>query len=274
MARKNNGTEYKGKELSAVARNIRKRREELGLEQRELSKRLEVSPSAVGNWETGYSKPSLDILVSVCSVLGITLYELFGLKEPSVSCNAREQKMMADYQELSEDHKIAVDNLIFNLRRAEVRAAAPDITRLICFSKQLAAGIGDPADIDDMGEPIYLYSSELIDRADYVFTVNGESMEPEYHNGDMVLVRKAPECGAIHPGEVGAFMIHNEAYIKEYQTDGLHSYNKKYSPIRAIDEYGAAFIGKVIGIIDESDMVSEHDRDRYIKANENDHQDH
>ena len=256
------------KDLNPVARNMRKRRIELGWEQKDVAKKLGVTPSTIGNWEIGYSKPSIDMLVSISNVLGITLYELFDMKEPSINFNAREQKMMSNYMELSDDHKIAVDNLIFNLRRAEARAVMPEITKLIYFNKQLAAGIGDPTDIFDDGEHIYLYSSEQIDRADYVFTVNGESMEPEYHNGDMVLVRKAPECGDIRPGEVGAFMIHNELFIKEFQRDGLYSYNKRYSPIKALDEYGAIFMGKVIGIIDESDIASEYDTERYINANE------
>lgn len=257
------------KDLNPVARNMRKRRNELGWEQKDVAKKLGVTPSTIGNWEIGYSKPSIDMLVSISNVLGITLYELFDMKEPSIDYNAREQKMMSNYQELSDDHKMAVDNLIFNLRRAEARAVMPDITKLIYFNKQLAAGIGDPTDILDEGEPIYLYSSELIDRADYVFTVNGESMEPEYHNGDMVLVRKAPECGDIRPGEVGAFMIHNETYIKEYQKDGLHSYNRKYPTMKALDDYGAIFMGKVIGIIDESDFASAHDTEKYINSYEN-----
>lgn len=161
--------------------------------------------------------------------------------------------MMSNYSELSDDHKIAVDNLIYNLRRAEARAVMPKITKLTYFHKHLAAGVGDPADIYDAGEPMYLYSTELIDRANYEFTVGGESMEPEYHSGDMVLVRKAPECGDIRPGEVGAFMIHNETFI-----------------IKGLDEYGAVFMGKVIGLIDEGDIASDHDTERYINAYEND----
>ena len=260
----------KEKEINAVARNIRRRREELGWEQKDLSSKLGVAPNTICNWEKGYSKPSIDMLAPLSNILGITLYELFDMKEPSIEYSAREQKLMSNYNDLSDDHKIAVDNLIYNLRRAEARAVMPEITKLLYFHKRLAAGVGDATDIYDSGEPMYLYSSDLIDRADYVFSVSGESMEPEYHNGDMVLVVKAPDCGDIRPGEVGAFMIHNETYIKEYQRDGLHSYNKKYSTIKGLDEYGAVFMGKVIGIIDEGDIASEYDTERYINAYEDD----
>ena len=277
MARKKNNEERakviqitSKKEVNSIARNIRKKREELGWEQKDLANKLGVAPTTICNWETGYSKPSVEMLAPLSNILGITLYRLFDMKEPSIGYSAREQKMMSNYSELSDDHKIAVDNLIYNLRRAEARAVMPKITKLTYFHKHLAAGVGDPTDIYDAGEPMYLYSTELIDRADYVFTVGGESMEPEYHNGDMVLVRKAPECGDIRPCEVGAFMIHNETFIKEYQKDGLHSYNKKYSTIKGLDEYGAVFMGKVIGLIDEGDIASDYDTERYINAYEND----
>ena len=257
------------KEVNAIARNIRKRREELGWEQKDLASKLGVGPTTICNWEKGYSKPSIEMLSPLSNILGITIYGLLDIKEPSIEYSAREQKMISDYNDLSADHKFAVDNLIFNLRRAEARAVMPEITKLIYFNRQLAAGIGTPTDILDEGEPIYLYSSELVERADYVFTVNGESMEPEYQSGDMVLVKKAPDCCDIRPGEVGAFMIHNEIYIKEYQRDGLYSYNKKYPPIKALDEYGAIFMGKVIGIIDEGDIASEYDTEKYIEKYEN-----
>ena len=74
----------KGKEISVVSRSIRRYREQIGMEQKELARRLDIPASAVSNWETGFAKPNIDILVSVCSVLGITLYDLFGLDDPLV----------------------------------------------------------------------------------------------------------------------------------------------------------------------------------------------
>ena len=65
----------------------------------------------------------------------------------------------------------------------------------------------------------------------------------------MVLVRSFPDCGDIQPGEVGAFIIGNEAYIKEYQKDGLHSFNSAYKTMKFTDEDKVFFIGKVVGTL-------------------------
>ena len=256
-----------GKELSVISKNIRKFREQIGMEQKELSIELGMSESTVGNWERGYSKPTLDVLLPLCKILGITLYDLFGVNDPVMKYSAGEQMLMSDYRELSMYHKEAVKNLIGNLRKAEVMEDIPEITMLTYFSRQLAAGVGDPTDLYDEGNPMYFYSSELFDKADFVFTVNGESMEPDYHNGDMVLIQKFPECGDLNPGEIGAFMIGNEAYIKEFQPDGLHSLNPKFNTMKFTQEDKVYLIGRVIGIVDNSDIASAYDVDRYEKAN-------
>ena len=122
----------------------------------------------------------------------------------------------------------------------------PPITKLIKFQKQLAAGFDVSADFDDEGEDIYLYSSEEVDSADCVFTVSGNSMEPEYYDGDLVLVRRYP-----------GFMIGNETYIKEYQKDGLHSYNEDYDTMHFNSDEHVILIGKVMGIVEEKDLASD-----------------
>ena len=256
----------KGREITVVSRNIRRYREGLCMEQKEFARLLGVPTSTISNWETGFSKPTLNVIVPVCKVLGITLYELFGLDDPLMKFTAREQLLVSKYHDLTDGHKYAVDQLVDSLGLAEVMDEAPDLTKLIYFDRQLAAGIGDPTDFDDDGEPIFLYSSEIVDTADYVFTVNGDSMEPVYHNDDIVLVKRFPECGDIQPGEVGAFIIGNEAYIKKYQRDGLHSYNEKYDTMKFTDEDKVYFIGKVVGVLDEGDIASESDIEKYTSA--------
>ncbi|MBR3268137.1 MAG: S24 family peptidase, partial [Oscillospiraceae bacterium] len=42
-------------------------------------------------------------------------------------------------------------------------------------------------------------------------------MEPEFHNGDKVLVQRFPNFPQLEPGDIGAFITGNETYIKEYQ---------------------------------------------------------
>lgn len=60
-----------------VGRRLRAHREERQLSLRELARRLEISPSAISQIETGKSRPSVSTLYAIVSELGMSLDELF-----------------------------------------------------------------------------------------------------------------------------------------------------------------------------------------------------
>jgi transcriptional regulator with XRE-family HTH domain len=61
-----------------VPQRLRDAREASGLSLRQLARRLDISPSALSQIETGKSRPSVRTLYAVVSELGISLDELFG----------------------------------------------------------------------------------------------------------------------------------------------------------------------------------------------------
>ena len=61
-----------------VGQRLRSRREEARLSLRELARRLNISPSAISQIETGKSRPSVSTLYAIVSELGMSLDELFG----------------------------------------------------------------------------------------------------------------------------------------------------------------------------------------------------
>ena len=77
---------------------------------------------------------------------------------------------------------------------------------------------------------------------DFAIGVNGDSMEPTYHDGDTLLIKKQSE---ICVGEIGIFMINGEAFVKELGDGVLISHNKKYKSIDITSD--TRCIGKVIG---------------------------
>ena len=81
----------------------------------------------------------------------------------------------------------------------------------------------------------------------------------------MVLVKRISDSGDLAPGDIGAFMIGNETYIKEYQPDGLHSRNPAY-PVMCFSEYESVYlIGHVISILNKEDVAREEDVERYAE---------
>ena len=265
------GKTVKKPALPVVCERVRFFRERMGIEQKELAKMIGVTGNAVSNWENGRGRPDLNLIPELCEALHITMYDLFGLKDPTEQYTVGEQMHIEQYRELTPGHRTAVDQLVDTLIRVQVAENAPLLRRLTYYSRSLAAGFGDPTEFEDEGEPIWLYASREVDRADCVFTVNGNSMEPAYHDGDMVLVSRIPDAPDLQPGEVGAFITGNETYIKVYQEDGLHSLNPDYKPIHFNETDRVYLIGRVTGILDPGQVASESDVNKYQMLHPEDH---
>ena len=248
-----------------ICDRIRHYREKLGIEQKALAAMVGVTANAVSNWERGRARPDVNLLPNICEALQITLYQLYDLDDPSGSYSAAEERFMDDYRQLTSGNRYAVSVLTQALLKVQQAESSRAIRKLTLFERPPAAGVGDPNEFEDSGVPIYVYDDSLTQRADCVFIVNGDSMEPDYPDGCRVLVERISDSGELAPGDIGAFMIDNETYIKEYQPDGLHSRNPSY-PVMSFSEFEHVYlIGRVIGVLSKSDVAQPSDVEKYIE---------
>ena len=248
-----------------ICDRIRHYREKLGIEQKALAAMVGVTANAVSNWERGRARPDVNLLPNICEALQITLYQLYDLDDPSGSYSAAEERFMDDYRQLASGNRYAVSVLTQALLKVQQAESSRAIRKLTLFERPLAAGVGDPNEFEDSGVPIYVYDDSLTQRADCVFIVNGDSMESDYPDGCRVLVERISDSGELAPGDIGAFMIDNETYIKEYQPDGLHSRNPSY-PVMSFSEFEHVYlIGRVIGVLSKSDVAQPSDVEKYIE---------
>jgi phage repressor protein C with HTH and peptisase S24 domain len=86
----------------------------------------------------------------------------------------------------------------------------------------------------------------VTDRADYAVRVSGDSMEPRFFNGDIVIVES---CREIPEGKVGIFLYNGESYIKKFGGDRLISVNQKYPDIVFGENDDIRCLGLVLGTI-------------------------
>ena len=243
--------------LPLICGQIKYYREARALEQKAFAAKLGVSANAVSNWECGRSRPDVNLLPAICQALGISLYDLYGVQKPDALLSPREQRLVEGYRRLSAGNQYAVDRMLETLRFVQDTEARPELRRLLYFERSLAAGAADPTEFEQEARDLYLYSSPRVQRADYVFRVNGDSMEPDYHTGDLVLVEKLGGGLSLHYGEIGAFIVGNETYIKRYEADGLHSLNPKYPVLRFGEEESVYLIGRVAGLVSEKDIPTQ-----------------
>ena len=80
--------------------------------------------------------------------------------------------------------------------------------------------------------------------ADYALRISGDSMEPKYHDRDVLLIQ---ECDQIEPGELGIFVLDGEGYFKQFGGDRLISLNPEYPDIPLSDFADAECCGRVVG---------------------------
>lgn len=241
---------------SLLCGRIRRFREAKGLDQKTFAARLGVTGNAVSNWECGRGRPDVNLLPSICRALGVTLYELYGETPPSDRLPPREKKLLDGYRALSPENRYTLEKTLETLGVVQ-NIGSREIRKLLYFSRPLAAGAADPTEFEQEAEAFYLYASPEVDRSDYVFKASGDSMEPRFHTGDYVLVEKLKGGSTLRYGEIGAFSVGNETYIKQYERDGLHSLNRKYDVLRFEGDQAVFLIGRVVRIIQQDEIPSE-----------------
>lgn len=80
--------------------------------------------------------------------------------------------------------------------------------------------------------------------ADYALRIKGNSMEPKYHDGDILLIQNTDQ---VEIGELGIFVLDGEGYFKRFGGDRLISLNPDYGDIMLKDFANAECTGRVIG---------------------------
>ena len=93
-------------------------------------------------------------------------------------------------------------------------------------------------------EVISMPEDRLSRKANFALWVSGDSMEPRFHDGDLVLVKIQP---SVELGEIGIFILNGEGYIKKWAGDKLISLNPIYEPIIITEDDALYCKGKVIG---------------------------
>lgn len=84
-------------------------------------------------------------------------------------------------------------------------------------------------------------------KADYAVKISGDSMEPNYHDGDILLIKKQ---NTLHNGELGIFLYDDEVRFKKYEKNkkqiSLISLNKNYTPIDIATNRRLIILGLVL----------------------------
>ena len=112
------------------------------------------------------------------------------------------------------------------------------------YDMPVSAGIGEFLADSSRVEDILIPDDPRTAEADYALRINGDSMEPKYHSGDVILIQTTD---TVEEGELGIFVLDGSGYFKRYGGDRLISLNPKYPPIPLKDFENVACCGRVVG---------------------------
>lgn len=247
-----------------IASFLKQLRKTSGLSANEVVARLKnhnigISSKTLYGYESGLSMLNADVFVALCRIYKCdNPMDIFGT--PSISPS--EQDIIEKYRFISEHSPKGTETVNYILNREyemaeqikewqdkESNASYVEEENIIYLPElysRFSAGTGQYS-TDSGYEMTAVPRNPLTSQATSIATISGDSMEPEYQNGDKVLVKTTPD---IEIGEIGVWSINNELYIKAKGDGELISLNPDYDNIAIKENDSTYCIGKVLGKLD------------------------
>ena len=223
-----------------------------------VEKQLGFGNGAIKRFDT--NSPSIDKIISLSNFLNVSLDYLVIGKDNANMLSNEERELIDIFKKLSPINRCRV------VERAEtlVELQTPAIqdfeedpeeqeTIFIEFATlKASAGTGEQLIDDPERNFIEVVKSDTTLQAKFAIQIHGDSMEPEYTNGDIVLVKAQPQ---IDIGQIGIFTVNDMGYIKKLGTDRLISVNPEYDDIYFKEGQDIRCKGLVIGTLEDDDFV-------------------
>ena len=202
-----------------IGDRIRARREELGMSREELAGLLEVTPSAVSNYEIGVSFPKRDIMLRLFDGLQTDPNTLFqdSFQNGELLLDSGERRLLENYRGLSplgrQTVRTMVDALCAYRDEADSWQSAPEPRMIPLYCNPAAAGYAAPAFGEDFDYiPV---TDEVPAGAEFAVRIQGDSMIPYIADNSIIYVNRDP----LKAGDVGIFCVDGDILCKQYYKD-------------------------------------------------------
>ncbi|MEZ3443617.1 MAG: XRE family transcriptional regulator [Lachnospiraceae bacterium] len=250
--------------MKNIGDTLKKLREENGMTRKEAADKLkslgiDISDKTLYGYESGRNSANADMFLSLCKIYKCNnIMETFSDTVEDILFTNNEWEMIEKYRGLDFHGKEMVDFTLlkewerskeFSKKTDDIKVEPTELSaeivsmRIINYYYRVAsAGTGQI--IFDMPptKRIEIPNTPEYRKVDYAIGVNGTSMEPLYHDGDMLLVEMRDD---IEVGEIGIFRINGESFVKKRGETELISLNPDAKNIPLNESAGC--MGKVIG---------------------------
>lgn len=238
-----------------IGNQIKTFRKSAGFTQDELAKRLNTTKQTISRYEKGDRKANQDMLFELCDIFGVSIDDFFPSQNETLQ-SPPTSSIQTIYDELNPPRQVKVLNYAKRKLKEqnEEETKGNEVSEAIqlysydYYDHPASAGTGQylndvrverielPVDID----------------ADFVIPIKGDSMEPDYHDGDLVFIQTSVD---LNDGVIGVFNYNGDAYIKQLVIDKeqayLHSLNPAYKDMPITPETDFRIIGEVVDLYRE-----------------------
>lgn len=239
-----------------IGNQIKTFRKSAGFTQDELAKRLNTTKQTISRYEKGDRKANQDMLFELCDIFGVSIDDFFPSQNETLQ-SPTTSPIQTIYDQLHKPRQAKVLTYAerqLKEQRNEEETKKNEVSEVIqlysydYYDHPASAGTGQylndvrverielPVDVD----------------ADFVIPIKGDSMDPDYHDGDLVFIQTSVD---LNDGVIGVFNYNGEAYIKQLVIDKeqayLHSLNPDYKDMPITPETDFRIIGEVVDLYRE-----------------------
>lgn len=240
-----------------IGNQIKTFRKSAGFTQDELAKRLNTTKQTISRYEKGDRKANQDMLFELCDIFGVSIDDFFPSQNETLQ-SPTTSPIQTIYDQLHKPRQAKVLTYAerqLNEQRNEENTKINEVSEVIqlysydYYDHPASAGTGQylndvrverielPVDVD----------------ADFVIPIKGDSMEPDYQDGDLVFIQTSVD---LNDGVIGVFNYNGDAYIKQLVIDKdqayLHSLNPAYKDMPITPDTDFRIIGEVVDLYREN----------------------
>lgn len=212
--------------MGIIQDRIKSLRTDANMTQEELAAKLGISKGAIGNYETGRRIPDMETMNALADIFNVDMDYLTGRANEKPEYSLEEQWLIGCYRKSDEDIKTAVKTILRKFGAAPQKSEIEKPKKTIpLFGSAFAAGSFEPG---TQAEPFVDYEVDADSKGEFAVRISGDSMEPELHDGEIVLCKKrTPQIG-----EIVVCLVNGSFYVKQFITDGINIYLRSINRAR------------------------------------------
>lgn len=212
-----------------------------------------VGKSTVRKWENGMiENMRRDKIVALSKALDISPLDILGIDKPQESTTKKILDNVFEKLELPRQKKVVT---FAKKELVDQESYDTKITEIAGYQTEKEYPYYDDAVSAGTGQYIGTSQRETITLpvefdADYVVPVNGDSMEPEYHDGDYIFIESTVN---VSDGEIGVFEYYGATYVKQLVLEDDHAFlhslnqNGEYEDMKVDADSDFRVLGRVVG---------------------------